>query len=184
MNVTLTMETTRMQNNFFELFQLPITLPVDLIRLNLHYQQLQKKYHPDNYANVADSEKAEIMQKSATINVAYQILKDPIKAAEYRVSLEHIDIDDENQTIRDTEFLTEQFVLREQLDDIEQAKDWKALDHFYDDMNDKQQEVYVQLLDNINHSDWQTAKKQLYRLRYLTRLLEQIELLQEKQFDL
>jgi len=171
-------------SNYFVLFQLPLTLPVDVNTLNAQYQRLQRQFHPDNYVLSSDYEKAVIMQKSATINNAYRTLKDPIKAAEYRVSLESINIDAEHNTIRDPEFLGEQFELREKLDDIENAQDLALLDKFYNEIILRNKDIYTSLLAAIDQSNWQVAKTIIYRLRYLARLIEQIELLQEKQFDL
>jgi len=170
--------------NYFVLFQLPSTLPINITDLNTQYQQLQRQFHPDNYVLVSDHEKAVIMQKSATINFAYKTLKDPIKAAEYRVSLENINVNIEHDIICDPEFLGEQFNLREKLDDIEQRCDWSSLDKFYDEIILRNKEIYHSLLLAIEQSNWQIAKVIIYRLRYLARLIEQIELLQEKQFDL
>lgn len=171
-------------NNYFLLFDLPITLPVELSQLNQKYQQLQRQYHPDNYATATDSERSTAIQKSATINAAYRTLKDPIAAAAYRVSLEGIEIDGEQQTIFDPDFLEEQFELRERLDDLEQAKDWLALDPFYDEIIVRKKHVYAELLSAIATNEWQNAQTIIYRLRYFARLIEQIELLQEKQFEL
>lgn len=171
-------------NNYFSLFQLPMTLPIDTSILNVQYQQLQRQYHPDNYAVASESDRAAAMQKSATINTAYKTLKDPITAAEYRLSLEGIDISNEQNTIFDPLFLGEQFELREVLEEIEQAKDWVALDHFVADVIARKKQIYAELLQVINETEWQQAKTILYKLRYFARLIEQIELLQEKQFDL
>ncbi|RKS84524.1 co-chaperone protein HscB [Orbus hercynius] len=172
------------QPNYFSLFELSMTLPVDTAELNRHYQQLQRQYHPDNYATVSDSDKAKVMQKSATINAAYRILKDPISAAQYRVSLEGIDIDSDHHTIRDPDFLGEQFELRERLDDIENTGDEVALQQFYNEVMVRKQQVYQTLLLAIEQHDWLMAKVGVYKLHYFARLIEQIELLQEKQFDL
>lgn len=171
-------------SNYFSLFQLPVILPVDTVKLSAHYQQLQRQFHPDNYATASDSEKAAIMQKSATINTGYRTLKDPVKAAEYRVSMQGIDIDTEHDTIRDLEFLSEQFELRERLDDIESTQDWALLDAFYAEVIARKKAIYDNLLHAITQTDWQNAKTLVYKLRYFARLIEHIELLQEKQFDL
>lgn len=173
-----------MHENYFDLFQLPLDLPIDLAKLSYQYQQLQKQYHPDNFATVSDHEKALAMQRSATINAAYQTLKNPIKAIEYRVSLAGFNIDEEHHTINDKPFLFEQFELREKLDEIEQTQNWHQLDCFYSEILLRKKQVYEQLLLNVKQLDWQTSKEQLYKLRYFVRLCEHIEQLQEKQFDL
>lgn len=173
-----------MKNNYFDLLALPMILPINLSQLSLNYQQLQKQYHPDNYATASESEKMAVVQKSATINAAYQTLKDPIKAAEYRVALEVININEEQQTIHDSEFLQEQFMLREQLDEIDQVHDFERLELFYDEILKRKNQVYLQLLAYINQSNWLATKQPLYQLRYFVKLIEQIELQQEKHFDL
>ena len=91
--------------NYFELFQLPIQLPIDSGQLTANYQQLQRQYHPDNFANANDNEKMAIIQKSAMINDGYQTLKNPIKAAEYFLSLQGFDVATEQNIIHDADFL-------------------------------------------------------------------------------
>lgn len=172
-----------MSDNYFELFHLPIALPIDISELSRQYQQLQRLYHPDNFAIADDRQKAEMMQKSATINTAYQTLKDPIRAAEYRVGLAGVDINDEQRTIKDSAFLMEQFELREQLDEIDSSQDWDALDAFHRKMLQRKKNDYTQLLADINQNDWQSSQQKLYKLRYFSRLIEQIEQLEEKQFE-
>ena len=170
--------------NYFELFQLPIKLPIDSSQLTVNYQQLQRQYHPDNFAQATDNEKVAIIQKSAMINDGYQTLKNPLKAAEYLLSLQGVDVATEQNIIHDADFLMEQFSLREKLDDIESQNNVDLLDDFHSEITQRKKNVYQQLMDYISQQDWQSAVNQIYKIRYLARLIEQIEKLQEKQFAL
>ena len=170
--------------NYFELFQLPIQLPIDSGQLTANYQQLQRQYHPDNFAGATDNEKVAIIQKSAMINDGYQTLKNPIKVAEYLLSLQGFDVATEQNIIHDADFLMEQFSLREKLDDIESQNNVDLLDDFHSEITQRKKNVYQQLMDYISQQDWQSAVNQIYKIRYLARLIEQIEKLQEKQFAL
>ncbi|WP_181415883.1 co-chaperone HscB [Gilliamella apicola] len=170
--------------NYFELFQLPIKLPIDSGQLTVNYQQLQRQYHPDNFAQATDNEKVAIIQKSAMINDGYQTLKNPLKAAEYLLSLQGVDVATEQNIIHDADFLMEQFSLREKLDDIESQNNVELLDDFHSEISQRKKQVYQQLLDDISQQNWQAALNQIYKIRYLARLIEQIEKLQEKQFAL
>ncbi len=170
--------------NYFELFQLPIKLPIDSGQLTVNYQQLQRQYHPDNFAQATDNEKVAIIQKSAMINDGYQTLKNPLKAAEYLLSLQGVDVATEQNIIHDADFLMEQFSLREKLDDIESQNNIELLDDFHSEISQREKQVYQQLLDDISQQNWQAALNQIYKIRYLARLIEQIEKLQEKQFAL
>ena len=170
--------------NYFELFQLPIKLPIDSGQLTVNYQQLQRQYHPDNFAQATDNEKVAIIQKSAMINDGYQTLKNPLKAAEYLLFLQGVDVATEQNIIHDADFLMEQFSLREKLDDIESQNNVELLDDFHSEISQRKKQVYQQLLDDISQQNWQAALNQIYKIRYLARLIEQIEKLQEKQFAL
>ena len=74
--------------------------------------------------------------------------------------------------------------LREQLDEIDQVHDFERLELFYDEILKRKNQVYLQLLAYINQSNWLATKQPLYQLRYFVKLIEQIELQQEKHFDL
>ena len=86
--------------------------------------------------------------------------------------------------IHDADFLMEQFSLREKLDDIESQNNVELLDDFHSEISQRKKQVYQQLLDDISQQNWQAALNQIYKIRYLARLIEQIEKLQEKQFAL
>ena len=69
-------------NNPFALFDLPVAFQVDSALLNERYLALQKSLHPDNFSAASAQEQRLAMQKSAEINDALRILKDPITRAD------------------------------------------------------------------------------------------------------
>ncbi|WP_255584478.1 Fe-S protein assembly co-chaperone HscB, partial [Citrobacter sp. Colony322] len=87
------------------------------------FQDLQRQYHPDKFASGSQAVQLAAVSQSATINQAWQTLRHPLMRAEYLLSLHGFDIRNEQHTVRDTAFLMEQLELREELDEIEQAKD-------------------------------------------------------------
>jgi len=112
-----------MDRNYFELFALPISFEIELSSLSERYQDLQRSVHPDKFTNATDRERRLSMQQASMINEAYQALKDPLKRAQYILSLNNIDANSESNTVMDTAFLMEQMELREALDDIMDASD-------------------------------------------------------------
>jgi len=112
-----------MDRNHFELFALPVNFEIDLSSLSARYQDLQRSAHPDKFTNATDRERRISMQQASMINEAYQALKDPLKRAQYILSLNNIDTNSESNTVMDTEFLMQQMELREALDDIMGASD-------------------------------------------------------------
>src|SRR5512141_1081809 len=104
--------------NHFELFELPVTFDIDTDELAVRYRELQRRVHPDKYANASDQERRLSMQMTTMINEAFQTLKDPVWRGRYLLSLRGISLDDEIDTAMDPAFLTEQMELREELEEV------------------------------------------------------------------
>ncbi|MDY6992947.1 MAG: Fe-S protein assembly co-chaperone HscB, partial [Pseudomonadota bacterium] len=64
--------------NYFELFDLPVSFEIDRDDLGQKYRQLQQSNHPDNFAQATEAERRLAMQKSTHINEAFHTLKDPM----------------------------------------------------------------------------------------------------------
>ena len=56
--------------NYFELFNLPISLQINKADLTKCFFELQKKYHPDQFVNATSSEQEEALHISSMANVA------------------------------------------------------------------------------------------------------------------
>ncbi|MFT6990731.1 MAG: molecular chaperone HscB [Paraglaciecola sp.] len=122
--------------NYFELFNIPVSFDVDLSVLPQTYQQLQRLTHPDKFASGSEQQKLVAVQKNAQVNDAYSVLKSPLSRAEYLLSLRGIDLQHEQQTIKDTAFLMQQMEWREELAEIaEQADPLSALELLQDEIN-------------------------------------------------
>ncbi|ERM62147.1 cobalamin (5'-phosphate) synthase, partial [Vibrio mimicus CAIM 1883] len=104
--------------NYFELFGLPIQFELDGSLLSSQFRTLQKRFHPDNFATASERDRLLAVQQAAQINDAYQTLKDPIRRAEYLLSLQGIEMNAEQQTLQDPMFLMEQMELREELESV------------------------------------------------------------------
>jgi len=107
---------SELEKNYFELFGLPSQFPVDLPDLAARYRELQKKFHPDRFANSTDAERRMASQMAAQINAAYQSLKSPLERGRYLLKLSGIELDDEKDTQMNPAFLMEQMELREQFE--------------------------------------------------------------------
>ena len=109
--------------NHFELFGLPVTFDVDADDLTSRYRELQRRVHPDKFANASGQERRLSLQMTALVNEAFQTLKDPVRRGRYLLSLRGIDLGDETDTEMDPEFLMKQMELRENLDEVRQTDD-------------------------------------------------------------
>lgn len=69
--------------NYFELFGLPQTYELDLDLLEEKYLAISRNIHPDKYATAGEEMQAFALRASASVNSAYDVLRDPLHRAEY-----------------------------------------------------------------------------------------------------
>lgn len=169
--------------DYFTLFGLPAGYTVDRELLAARYQELQRQFHPDKYASRPQAEQLLAVQQSATINQAWQTLRHPLLRAEYILSLNGFDLANEQHTVRDTAFLMEQLELREELDNIEQAKAADRLESFATNVNRMVKDRSEQMVQQLAAQDWMQAADTVRKLRFLDKLRSQIEQLEEKLLD-
>lgn len=167
--------------DYFTLFGLPVRYPVDGSLLASRYQELQRQFHPDRYASKPERERMQAIQQAATINDAYQTLKHPLKRAEYMLSLQGFDLSNEQHTMRDTSFLMEQLELREELDGIAHKADpEEALIAFSERIAKMTKTRSAQMLTELDQQQWESAADTVRKLRFLDKLQQQVEQLEEK----
>ena len=87
----------RLNQNFFQLFDLPESFDLDVAHLSAKYRDMQTEIHPDKFAGAAEQEKMRAVQMTSYINEAYSTLKSPIKRAAYILSLRGMDTESVNQ---------------------------------------------------------------------------------------
>ncbi|MCT4701490.1 co-chaperone HscB [Enterobacteriaceae bacterium H20N1] len=169
--------------DYFTLFGLPVGFSVNTELLATRYQELQRQFHPDKYASRPQAEQLLAVSQSATINQAWQTLRHPLLRAEYILSLNGFDLANEQHTVRDTAFLMEQLDLREELDNIEQAKDADRLETFAKSVDAMVKTRSEQMVQQLDKQDWAQAADTVRKLRFLDKLRSQIEQLEEKLLD-
>lgn len=168
--------------NYFELFCLPAVFSVDKTRLSQTYRDLQKQYHPDKFAMQDDRTRLQAMQKSTEINDAFQTLKDSCLRAQYLLKLSGLDIELEQRTLQDTDFLMQQMIWREKIADFT-ADDEDEIEDF-----DKEVSVLVKGLETeiesaLQAEQLETTANLIRKLKFMLKLQIELELLEEKLFD-
>jgi molecular chaperone HscB len=173
--------------NHFQLFSLEAHFTLDLNALSQAYQNLQKAVHPDKFAHASSQEQLVSVQKSAQINDAYQILKDPLKRAEYLLTLRGVDMPNEQHTFGDTAFLMRQMELREMLDDVKQASDQEsALEAAQEELSEEYLQHFNQMQQQILADDADNntlACNNLRKLKFYQKLNIEVDRLEEQLLD-
>jgi len=113
---------TPKQRNYFELFEVPRKLWIEMSALEKKFLELSWKLHPDKFVN-ANAEDQELSLKlSSELNDAYRVLRDPIARVEYLLGLEGMRKEGEHKQQAPPELLEEVFELNESLDELREAK--------------------------------------------------------------
>lgn len=141
--------------------------PINLLALKREFLLLQAKAHPDRHT-LADKSSAE--GTSALINEAYKTLQDPLLRAQYLLSLNGIDVaEDETAKIDDPELLGEVLEARECIEGAEREAEVEALRV----ENERKVERSVEVLGGLcGGGEWEAVRGEAVRLRYWVNVRE------------
>ena len=171
-------------NNPFALFDLPVAFQVDSALLNERYLALQKSLHPDNFSAASAQEQRLAIQKSAEINDALRILKDPITRADSIIAINTGETENpEEKSNNDIDFLMQQMEWRETLENIENRKDTDELTAFTQEINQIRHAILSELSTALDKQQWDIARAITDKLRFIKKLQTEIERVEETLLD-
>ena len=164
----------------FALFDLQPAFRIDQQLLSARYRELAKIMHPDRFADASQQDQRLALEHSAGLNEAYQVLKSAPRRAHYLLGLQGHELPME-ATVQDPQFLLQQMELREELDAIERSPDAQnALAAFATRLNKTFKQRSAQMVQELDDQQWSQAADTVRKLRFLDKLQQQIEQLEEK----
>ena len=157
--------------NYFELFDIPVSVTVDKSVLAKKYFELQKKNHPDFFVQEDETAQQEALEKTSELNKAFKILKDPDATIQYLLKIKKL-LQEEEKYPLPPEFLMEVMELNENLGDDSAAA-----------VADFEKDIYAEVSNIIqNYNDTTITKEELlklkeyyYKKKYLQRILDRME---------
>ena len=165
--------------NYFEIFGLPIDFNVDSDQLAERYRELQKELHPDRFASSTDQEKRLSMQWSALVNTGRETLRAPLPRAIYMLELRGLTVDHNPRL--PPEFLMQQIELREELEELEESSaPLDGLDKFKARLNGTLNELGATFAAT---DDDEGSLRLVYEMQFLTKLLVAADKIEEKLLD-
>ena len=157
--------------NYFELFDIPVSLTIDKTKLAKKYFELQKKYHPDFFTQNNEAEQDEALEKSSAINKALKVFQNKDSTIKYVLQLKGL-LEEEEKYQLPPDFLMEVMELNEQLS----TDSTTAIEVF-------EKEIYSEvssIIDGYNDTSTTTAellkvKEYYFKKKYLLRILERLD---------
>src|SRR3981189_348878 len=87
--------------NYFEFFDLPRQLTLDVMALEKQFYIMSRKLHPDRFAGKPVAEQEAALAQSSLLNDAYRTLKDPILRTQYLLTLEGVELEEQSKAATD-----------------------------------------------------------------------------------
>jgi molecular chaperone HscB len=156
--------------NYFELFEIPVSLRVNKAIIAEKYFALQKKYHPDFYTNAGEEEQQEVLEKSANLNKALKTFRDEDATIKYVLQLKGL-LEEEEKYQLPPDFLMDVMELNENLSE----NSFNEVNAFETGIYKGVQQIIEQYDDaTITKAELLKVKDYYFRKKYLHRILERM----------
>jgi molecular chaperone HscB len=160
------------QQNYFELFGLPVQFNLNRSDLSSAFRQQQTAHHPDKFAHADDKSQRESLQKSAYINQAYQTLSTPTLRAAYLLELAEGKERREHTMRPDAAFLMQQMMWREQLEEAETLDDIESL---IETVRSELPVVETSFVSAYEKQDYELAHHAVDKMQFVYKLVAEAE---------
>ncbi len=107
----------------FAMLGAPHRFDLDLAQVERTHRELSRALHPDKFSAAGASERREALDKAASVNEAWRVLRDPIRRAEALFAAVGLPIGETNEPKPETTFLMEMLDEREALAEARAKKD-------------------------------------------------------------
>lgn len=175
----------------FDIFELPRSVDLESSALEKKFHALSLEWHPDRQPASDASARRIAAEKTASLNEAYKVLKDPARRAFYVLKLLGIDLSREDSPIQKQlplHFLEEVLEQREALDAAKKARDLKRVQAMAEEVRAARTAALTAgteaLRQALGHEEDPaavgTATKEMARLKYFDRFLEEVESIEEQ----
>jgi Fe-S protein assembly co-chaperone HscB len=169
-------------NNYFELYDLPISFAPDKTAVKKKFYELSRQYHPDRFAQATQAEQNYALRISAMNNDAYKTLNDTDKTMAYVLTLHGV-LEAEEKYSLPPAFLMEMMELNEVVSDYEMEPEneplrIQATNTLKEYMEQWEEEVTPKLQAYNNKPDNKEPladiKDYYFRKKYLLRIQQRI----------
>ena len=167
----------------FELFGLRPSVDVDVAALEAQHRALALETHPDRLGAADARTRRLAAEKTASLNEAIKVLKDPVRRAFYLLELKGVKLDTEHaaaQLKMPLEFLEEIMEHREALEGAKSKRELAAAQAMAKEIGVAQQKNLAAAQEALRQDDVPAASLALGKVRYYTRFLEEVEAFEEE----
>jgi molecular chaperone HscB len=167
--------------NYFELFDIPISLNPDKNQVRQKFFELSRRYHPDFFTQENEFEQSEALEKASGVNKGLKVLQNQDETIKYVLQLKGL-LEEEEKYQLPPDFLMEMMDLNEEMMDAKMEQDEESLARIRKSIAGVQQEIFEPVKGIVEgYEEGKTTTEELlkvkeyyYKKKYLSRILATI----------
>ena len=144
--------------NYFSLLNLPESFTLDSSTLETVYFTAQRRFHPDRFVGKSEGERLAAAQKSADINQAYEILKNPLKRAQHVLALQGIMVGTDHDSVKPSQEL------------LMEVMEWREEPQRFDLAKLKEESIN-RIGNHFQAQQWNAMAQETLRLGYIVKAM-------------
>lgn len=162
-----------MAQNAFTLLSLPSVFALSEDKVEEAWRRAIALVHPDKFASRPAAERRVAEQWAGRINEARDALVDPVARASLLLQLAGVDVGRESDTRMPAEFLMQQMMWREELEDA--RADAARIEKLRADVSEVRNQLLSELTESLDvEKNFESARAQVRRLMFVEKLLKEI----------
>lgn len=162
----------------------PRRFDLDLAQLEKTHRELSRALHPDKFVGTGATERRAALEKAASVNEAWRVVRDPVKRAEALFRLAGIAVGETNEPKASPAFLMEVMEQREALAEARGERDLDKVNALGEAMKVREKETEARLAIGFaaraEGADVVELVPLLGELRFYRRFLEEVDAIQEE----
>lgn len=166
--------------DYFQLYDIPLSLKVDKTELQKKYYALSRQYHPDHFTLQDKFSQENAERLSSLINEGKKNLEDSYKRLEYILKLKNKISNEDKQTLA-PEFLSDMMEINEQLMEIEMNENEDAKIQLKENLLAVEKKMFTEVESYFNQEKldiddvgYERLKNYYFKKKYLQRILDRI----------
>ncbi len=165
---------------YFELYELPVSLKVDKAAVTKKYYELSKAFHPDNFSLSDATKQSEALEKTSHINMARKVLANAHKRLAYLLKEKGVIVTDEKYKLPPM-FLGEMMEINEALMELQFEPDAKNKEKIIAQVENEVNKLYKTVASFfeaeelvLDEASSAQLKDYYYKKKYLDRIKEKL----------
>ncbi len=158
--------------NYFELYNIPVSLQPDQQVVKQRFYELSRKYHPDFYSNASEDEQADVLEKSSAVNKAFKVFSNPDETVKYVLQQKGL-LEEEEKYQLPPQFLMEMMELNEAALEQEKASVQQQVSNIQNEIYEPVKAIMENYQEGVTFKEELLQVKEYYfKKKYLNRILE------------